>query len=190
MNESEKAYTTKEISLTLDIGTSTLRKWCLALEENGYQFARTEGKKRLFVERDLIALRYFQKLVQGENFPLGNAAKVITSKYNNKASESGTPAVLRKDEGEKRSVERSEEMFLQLMERLDKQEQFNRELLERLDQQQRYIDERLDAQDERLIKHDEVLMQSLRESLETQKMIAAAQEEEKKKGFWSRLFGK
>lgn len=192
MNEFEKAYTTKEVSLTLDIGTSTLRKWCLALEENGYQFLRTDNQKRLFVERDLVTLRYFQKLVQGENFSLENAAKVVASKYKGEASETGTPIVLSQNEIEKRDFKRSDEILQELLERFEKQEQFNQELLrlnqellQRLEEQQKYIEERMN-------KRDELLMQSLKESMETRKMIAAAKEEEekKKKGFWSRLFGK
>lgn len=42
----EKAYTPKEIILTLDIGDSTLRKWCLALEKKGYLFIRNDQNKR------------------------------------------------------------------------------------------------------------------------------------------------
>lgn len=196
MNEFEKAYTTKEISLALDIGTSTLRKWCLALEENGYEFLRTENQKRLFVERDLVALRYFQKLVQGENFSLENAAKVVTSRYKGEASESRTPSVLpeneMKEQDFERSFERSFDLIQQLLEKAERQEQFNqellrfnRELIQRLEEQQKYIEESLK-------KRDELLMQSLKESMETRKMIAAAKEEDekKKKGFWSRLFGK
>lgn len=193
MQEIEKTYSTKEVSLTLGIGASTLRKWCLALEENGYKFDRAENNKRLFVERDLVALRYFQKLVQGENFPLGNAAKVIASKYENETSESRTPSVLPQTEEEQRSFKRSDELVQHLIERIEKQEQFNKELLERLDQQHKYINERLSAQEERLLKRDDLLMQSIRASQEAKQeilQIAAAKEEERKKGFWGRLFGK
>jgi hypothetical protein len=59
-----KSYTTSEVSTTLGIGDSTLRKWCLSLEKNGYQFIRNEQNKHLFVERNLVVLRHFQKLVQ------------------------------------------------------------------------------------------------------------------------------
>ncbi|WP_270583834.1 MerR family transcriptional regulator [Bacillus smithii] len=197
MNEEfEKAYTPKEVSLTLDIGTSTLRKWCLALEENGYHFTRTDTQRRLFVEQDIVALKYFQKLVQGENFSLENAAKVIASKYKTEASETRTPSVLPENEIEKRDFKRSNEILEELLERAKKQEQFNqellranRELMQRLEDQQKYIDERLNTR-------DQLLMKSLKESMETRKMIAAAKEErekeerEKKKGFWSRWFGK
>ena len=182
--------------MTLDIGTSTLRKWCLALEENGYHFTRTDTQRRLFVEQDIVALKYFQKLVQGENFSLENAAKVIASKYKTEPSETRTPSVLPENEIEKRDFKRSNEILAELLERAKKQEQFNqellranRELMQRLEDQQKYIDERLNTR-------DQLLMKSLKESMETRKMIAAAKEErekeerEKKKGFWSRWFGK
>ncbi len=186
MNENEhkfeKVYTTKEMSLTLNIGTSTLRKWCLSLEENGYTFLRAENNRRLFVERDLIALRYFQKLVQGENFSLENSSKVIISRYKSEASESGTPSVLVHDEEKNKDLKRSDEVMQSLLDHIDKQEQFNRDLLERLDQQQKYIDERLE-------KRDNLLMDSLKESREERQRIAQA-EQESKKGWLARLFVK
>ncbi|KZO00622.1 DUF3967 domain-containing protein [Pseudobacillus badius] len=207
MSEYEKAYTTKEISLTLDIGSSTLRKWCLALEEKGYQFARTDNQRRLFVEKDLVALRYFQKLVQGENFSLENAAKVIASRYKEEASETRTPPVLDDEEQEntpavinQRSLIRSEDVINRLLNHIETQETFMRE-------QQKYNEElKLELQKtqkelqstnlyikERLEERDKVLMESLKASQEAKKEMlqtAAAAKEEEKKGFWSRLLGK
>lgn len=73
-----------------------------------------------------------------------------------------------------------------LLDRSDQQEEFNRQLLERLDQQQAYMDKRLAERDERL-------MIALRKSMETQKMIAATQDQEQEqkkenKGFFARFF--
>ena len=59
------------------------------------------------------------------------------------------------------------------------------ELLKRLEERDKYIEERLNQRDNKL-------MESLREMQETKSMIAAAKEDqdnEKKKGFFSRLFG-
>jgi hypothetical protein len=182
----EKAYTTKEISLTLDIGSSTLRKWCLALEENGYLFSRTDNQRRLFVNRDLIALRYFQKLVQGENFSLDNAAKVIASKYKTEASESRTPSVLLENEEEQRYFKRYDEDMEELKERvnnqtdvINKQTALIKDLVTRMNQQQKYIDNQLTKQDEKLTKRDELLFEALRESQresqETKQLLLTAQ---------------
>jgi DNA-binding transcriptional MerR regulator len=182
MSDFEKAYSTKEVSLTLDIGTSTLRKWCIALEENGYQFLRNEQNGRSFVEGDLVALKHFKHLVQKENFTLDNAAKIVTSKYKGGASKSITPAVLPEKKEETRDLMRSDEIIQSLLDHIERQEQFNRELLERLDRQQKYIEERLNDRDQRL-------MEAMRSVQENQKLLAATQEE-KRKGLWSRLFGK
>jgi RNA binding exosome subunit len=62
-------------------------------------------------------------------------------------------------------------------------------LAERLDQQQKYFEERFER-----MERDRELAESLRESLkETQQQYqlqTAAAQEEKKKGFFARLFGK
>src|SRR5690554_8085403 len=42
----KKPYWSKEIADMLGIGTSTLRKWCLILERNGYRFLRDEHDRR------------------------------------------------------------------------------------------------------------------------------------------------
>lgn len=173
----EKEYTTKEISLTLDIGSSTLRKWCLALEKNGYFFTRTDNQRRLFVDRDLIALRYFQKLVQGENFSLDNAAKVIASKYKSEASELRTPSVLLENEEEQRYFERYyaddiqkfKELITNQNEVITTQNELIKDLINRMDQQQKYIDERMN-------KKDDLLLETLRESQEMKQLLIAAQE--------------
>lgn len=191
MDEIEKAYTTKEVSLTLDIGTSTLRKWCLSLEENGYSFARTESNKRLFVENDLVALKHYKVLLQEHNFTLGNAAMIVISKFHNKESGTRTPSVPQENEKEERSDKRSDDRIDRLIEYAEKQEQFNRELVERLDAQQKHIEKQQYYIEERLKERDEKLMDSLRTFRETkQEMLQIAATKEEKKNFFSRLFGK
>jgi DNA-binding transcriptional MerR regulator len=182
METTEKAYTTKEVSTTLNIGDSTLRKWCLALEKNGYKFLRNEQNKRLFVEKDLVVLRHFQQLVQENNVPLDNAAMLVVDRFGNGPFEVRTGIVRKEENEEHRDLKRYEEVIQQLLDHIDKQEKFNQELLKRLEQQQKYIEERLNER-------DKMLMESIRESQETRKLLAAAHEEQKK-SFWKRLFGK
>lgn len=191
MDSYEKAYTPKEISLTLDIGDSTLRKWCIALESQGYQFIRNGQNKRVFVDANIVVLRHFKELVQNHSMQLNNAAMLVIDRFGKGSFSQRTDVVPAENN---RDLDRSyDEVIAKLMhyieqqeERFEKQEQFNRTLLERLDQQQQYIEERLN-------KRDETLVQSLREVQETKKLIAAAEEkreEESKKGFLQRLFGK
>lgn len=90
MESQERAYSTKEVSHTLGIGDSTLRKWCLALEKNGYTFIKNEREQRLFIESDLVCLRHFQTLVQQHNMQLENAAIVVVDRFGKGAFEEGT----------------------------------------------------------------------------------------------------
>jgi hypothetical protein len=204
MENVEKAYSPKEISLTLDIGDSTLRKWCIALEKNGYGFIRNDQKTRVFVESDLVVLRHFQNLVKQHNMQLDNAAKLVVDRFGKGAFEVGTGIVPAENKEEQRALMRSNEDVMEdflehlrtqdevnreLLSRLEKQDNFNRELISRLDQQQRYFEERMKQEQK-----DRELMESLKESMREQKQlqleIAAAAQEEKKKGFWTRLLGK
>lgn len=69
MQETEKPLSPKEASISLGIGDSTMRKWCLALETNEYFFSRTENTCRVFFENenDMIVLRHLRQLVQEQN---------------------------------------------------------------------------------------------------------------------------
>lgn len=191
LSQSEKAYTTKEVSLTLDIGDSTLRKWCLALEKNGYEFLRNDQNKRLYIDRDLVALRHFQVLVQKNNFPLENAALVVAAKFKEDPSESRTGIVLQNQEENDRSLMRSDMVIEKLMEHIqvqqehiERQEKFNRDLIDRLDQQQKYIEERLEERDKSLMES----IRQIQKSNEELKQLNAAEPE--KKGLWARILGK
>lgn len=177
MEGTEKPISPKDVHVSLGIGDSTLRKWCLALEAQDYQFSRTDNNRRVFFENDMAVLRQFRNLVQVQNFSIENAAIIVVSKHKEDASlqtngENNVPA-----------LRDSNEVIGKLLDYIEHQEEFNKQLLKRLDEQQKYIEERLD-------KRDSLLLESIRETQETKKLIAAAQEEQQKKGFFSRLFGK
>ena len=204
----EKAYSPKEICTALDITNSVQRKWCLALEKNGYSFIRNDKNQRIFVENDLVVLRHFQTLVKHHNMQLENAAKLVIDRFGKGAFEVGTGIVpaekeetqpnlqrdlMRSNEDIKETllkhVRTQEEFNRSLRERLDQQENFNCELVQRLEQQQKYIQERFEG-----MERDRELMESIRTKQEEKQQqillqIAATQEEEKK-GFFARLLGK
>jgi len=183
MKGTERPFTSKEVSAILDIGDSTLRKWCIAIEEQEYFFSRTDGNKRLFFKRDLDLLKRYRKYVQVQNISMSNAAKLVVEGLNEIVGEENEQENTENNVLDNRS---SNEVIERLLNHIEQQEQFNKALLDRLDEQQKYIEERLN-------KRDETLIQSLREVQETKKLIAAAEEkreEESKKGFWQRLLGK
>ncbi|GAB6460360.1 DUF3967 domain-containing protein [Bacillus luti] len=184
MNNTEKPYSPKEITLDLDIGDSTLRKWCIALEEAGYFFNRTDGNKRVFFNRDHIVLKKFQNLVQVQNMSLQNAAIIVSSKYKVE------PSDIKNTENTDLSIRSSNELVQELFDRIGTLEEqqnelikMNKALFNQLEEQQRYIEERMN-------KRDSLLMESLRETQETKKMMIAAEEERKKRKGIFRLFTK
>lgn len=191
MEGTEKPVNPKDVIVSLDIGDSTLRKWCLAIEAQGYNFPRTDNNRRVFFQKDLELLRHFRNMVQVQNFSLEHASLLVVAKVHKDASEekntdNAVPAI--RDNGEiihglLEHIERQETFNQQLIERLDEQQRFNEKLFERLDQQQKYIDDRLN-------RRDEMLMQSMRESQETKQLLLAAQEERKKRKGIFKFFSK
>lgn len=184
METFEKAYSTKEISLTLEIGDSTLRKWAIALEKNGYQFIRNDQNRRLFVDADLVVLQHFKQLVQDHNMPLDNAAMLVADRFGKGPFEPRTGIVPAQQTSSsshdmERSNERSDIEILSKLEELEErfrlQEEFNKKIIERLE-------ERLNEQETyikvRLNKRDKLLVESLREAMETKKLLIAAKDEE------------
>lgn len=192
MERTETPYTSKDISLALDIGDSTLRKWCLSLEEHNYNFYRTDQNKRLFTEHDIVVLRHYQHLVKDKNMSMQNAALIVVSKFQKAPFSNETAIEQVKNEMNTVPTIRSDVEFVQeliteiqtMKEQQNELLEMNKQLFKRLEEQQTYIEERMN-------KRDSILLESIRESQEVKKQllqIATAQEE--KKGFFARLLGK
>lgn len=96
----------KEVALHLDIETSTLRKWCIALEKYGYEFERNEKEQRIFYHRDILALSELKTLLK-ERYLFENAAKAVATKYLNKKNAARTLSVIM-DNSEKIALSREE----------------------------------------------------------------------------------
>lgn len=173
MKQVDSPMSAREVIKRIEIGDSTLRKWCLALEEQNYNFVRTAQNKRMFSEKDLFVLSQFKLLVQTKNLSISNAAEIIASKY------SGDILFPNETEGEQAAALVENSPFLletleELKTEMEQLKDMNRLLLAKLDEQQKYIDERLS-------KRDQMLMESLKASQETKMLLLAAKEEQKKK---------
>jgi len=179
----EPAYWAKEVADALQISDSTLRKWCLALEKNGYQFTRGTNNSRAFVERDIIVLRRMKELIQNRGVTVEHAASAVISSVEADTRTTGVHETNEVAVRNDHDVVISVELLKQLLERQERLEALNQELLRRLDEQQKYINERLERRDRRL-------MEALRQVQETQRLMAASQEETKKqkKGLIARFF--
>jgi DNA-binding transcriptional MerR regulator len=168
-------FTPKEIANMLNIGDSTLRKWCISLEEHGYFFSRTDNKRRMFFDKDIIVLKHLRELVQVQNLSLENAAKVVTTKYKQDKEEASEQ---QNSENDERSLESDTQ---KIMDKLEQLEAFNKTLLDTVAKQQEYIEERLNKQEERMENRDSMLLESIRETQETKRLMLEAKEEQKNK---------
>ena len=150
MNE-EKSYWTHEVAKLLSISDSTLRKWCLELEKQGYVFTKGEKNSRAFLVRDTHILLHLKYLIQSGGVSIENATTQVLEGGNiikangSNDTRSSVLAPVR---------DSFEQEFERINERLDRQDEFNQKLLERLD------------------KRDENLMSVLHEVQESKKQIA------------------
>jgi DNA-binding transcriptional MerR regulator len=159
-------YSSKEMTAVLGIADSSLRKWCLALEEQQYYFfSRTDNNRRLFTDRDRIVLKKFRELVQVQSMSIQNSAIIVAAKYKDDAFE--------QTNSENGVIDNRSGVIdlAQMKHEIEQLKDLNRELLKRLDERDKYIDERMGKRDSRI-------MASLKELKETKKLTF---EEEKGK---------
>ena len=209
VEQNERAYWTKEVADQLQMGHSTLRKYCLCLEEHGYHFTKGQRGVRAFLERDIEVLAKMKEVLNETGTTLEEAVSIALEEQENEplhvALSPEQPSAERENyrlhvatsfQIAEQLLEQQKEELLQIVRqelreeiretltqqektRLEQQEAFNRELLEKLEQQQQFIDGRME-------KRDQMLMASIREAQEFRKELAATS----KKGFFARLFGK
>ncbi|HFJ9466896.1 TPA: DUF3967 domain-containing protein [Bacillus cereus] len=171
-----QTYWGSEVAKNLGIGSSTLRKYCLALEEAGYPFERGNNNSRIFYHTDVATIERLVTAMNKKNVTLEQAINLaMTSVEGNEVATVATDGVA------------DTEQIKALSERIERLEQLNLELIQRLDQQSKLLQE-TDAQ--RIIREEQrdvQLMQVLREIQDSKRLIAAS---EQKKSLWGRLFGK
>ncbi|WP_439873395.1 DUF3967 domain-containing protein (plasmid) [Bacillus mycoides] len=171
-----QTYWGSEVAKNLGIGSSTLRKYCLALEEAGYPFERGNNNSRIFYHTDVATIERLVTAMNKKNVTLEQAINLaMISVEENEIATVATDSVA------------DTEQIKALSERIERLEQLNLELIQRLDQQSKLLQE-TDAQ--RIIREEQrdvQLMQVLREIQDSKRLIAAS---EQRKSLWSRLFGK
>lgn len=144
MQTEEKAYWNKDISRILGIGESTVRKWCLELEKNGYKFNRGYKDSRAFLQHDINALTYFKDLTKVGSYTLEQAAILVVERYQDREVNDITVSV---PEGEKRSLQAIEESMKKLVALTEEhvmmakeQKEINKILLKKLDERDSLIE--------------------------------------------------
>lgn len=163
-----RIYLGSEIAENLGIGSSTLRKYCLALEKSGYSFKRGNNNSRIFHHNDVAIIERLIVTMRKNNLTLDQAINLVM-----------------------KSVTKNELAIIEhikiLEDRIKRLEQLNLELIQRFDQQSKLLQETDVQHIIREAQRDVQIMQILREIQDSSRLIAAL---EQKKLFWIHLFGK
>lgn len=177
-NKKEMIYSPGELAQLLKVKESTLRKYSLVLQKEGYNFYKNDKGHRAYFDKDVIVFRKFIDFSKSPDMTLERSANAVMAWVNSQdVSHSDTTDITEK---ERYNISYNE-LLQSFNSYKDQQEKFNQELLNKLQQQHEYIEKRLNER-------DSSLMTAIRE-IQEQKQLAAAQEPEKKKGFLARLFG-
>ena len=156
----QAVYGSRDIADMLQIQESTLRKYCLLFEKYGYGFLKNEQGHRAFFDADIIGLKRLIHLKNDADMTLEEAVKsVIAWKDGRDITMSATE--------EKQDMARYNNLLNEFKTFKEQQLHFNQELLQEIRSQRAYIEHRLDER-------DRLLMESMRETLEVRKEIAAA----------------
>ncbi|MGG0592520.1 DUF3967 domain-containing protein [Priestia megaterium] len=160
----EQSYFGNEVAKVIGIGNSTVRKYAIALEEQGYEFQRGINNSRVFYNKDILMMQRLITIMNKKSTTLEQAVKLAVSTVEEDTIT--TPVT-------------DKEHDITVVERLERLEQINVKLVQQLQEQQRMLFER----DQR---RDEQLTNVIREIQETKRLTAAAQE---KRPWWKRIFG-
>ncbi|PFY98759.1 MerR family transcriptional regulator [Bacillus pseudomycoides] len=180
----ERSFWTKEVAERLEIGTSTLRKWCISLEQENYSFVKGAKNSRAFVQKDIQVLEQMKKLIQEAGMSIESAVKVVLSvpfveNEEDKISEknSRTPSVL---------PENTIIINQEFIEKLLQEQILLKEKIQQLERIELMNAERLERMENRYDERDSLLLTHVREIQETKRLIAASQNKEEKKWwkFW------
>ncbi|WP_163531472.1 hypothetical protein [Halobacillus ihumii] len=184
----EKAYTTKEVSVMLDMPIPTVRKYAQSLESLEYKFIRSESNARVFVEKDIMAIRYFKDLREKTNVKVEQVANIVVEKFGKGAIQDVMPVNTEEQE-------RYSNQYNELKEMISQQNQLIKGLSDQLDKQQHYIEDKIEQRDQQITQLMNKTMankKQLEEPPQKQdnKEVEEQEQENKKKGFFSRLFNK
>ncbi|WP_242479987.1 DUF3967 domain-containing protein [Bacillus cereus group sp. N21] len=157
-------YSSKDVAAILKIQESTLRKYCIMLEEVGYKFHKNELGHRGFLNDDVVALKTLADIKSHPNMTLKQACNaVMTWLHNENIADSDTTILRHEEQNEERHIEG----FNELKEMIQQQNELLKQMAKKLDEQQQYIDEKLE-------KRDQLLMQTIRETQEQKALLETA----------------
>ncbi|PHE83680.1 DNA-binding protein [Bacillus toyonensis] len=172
-DSSQSVYISKDVAMMLKIQESTLRKYCIMLEEHGYKFHKNEHGHRGFLDNDVITLRKLIEIKSHPDMTLKQACNAIMTWVKEKDMSEVDTNVITENE-------QHDERYNELKEMIQQQNELLKNMAKKLDDQQRYIDEKLEKRDQQLIGAIREIQEEKRVLLET----ASTKQDKKWFEFW------
>lgn len=167
-------YFAKDVASDLEITTSTLRRWSIELEKEGYSFERNEKEQRIYYERDFKAFRELKKLLS-HSVSFADAIKAVVSMDLESKNALKTPSVY------------TDEIRLS---KRELHEIVHNAVKEAIQDEREAMFQAFEHKINDVVeKRDRVITQELQQTLEERRLeIAAAKEI--KKSWWEKIFKK
>lgn len=201
-NEIEILYSPGEVSDTLKVKDSTLRKYCGILENAGYSFSKNNRGHRQYTDKDVMTFKKLIAATKNSDMTIETAAEQLVSMFKqNSMTVAATTDIT--------SHEQHSKDIAELKNTVDIQNKLIISLAQRLEQHTTYLEDSTKNRDNKLLEHlnafqkeneklhkeIKLMNEKLEQIAETGKEAAAAQTEkeaaaETEKGFFARLFGK
>ncbi|MEK4504262.1 DUF3967 domain-containing protein [Bacillus sp. FSL R12-0069] len=174
--EKGRVYSPTDVQELLKIDSSTLRKYAILLEKNGYTFLKNDRGHRGYFDKDIVTLRKLIEFSKQQDMTLERSAEAVLTWV--------PPEDITVNVPEETSVNVDNARYNEIIKRLAyleehtrKQEEFQKELLTQLQKQQQYIQESLE-------KRDQVLMISIRELQQEKRMLNEHAATQERKAWW------
>lgn len=132
MDYETKELNNSELSRMIDVGESTLRKYCLELKKNGYNFYKETNKNRSFDNHDLYALTFFKELIKLKGKTKDEAATIVAKRFR-RDSETGKTSVLKEFDDSSFPVQIMDKLD-RILNAFEKQDKQNEMILKKLDE--------------------------------------------------------
>ncbi|MEI2442645.1 MerR family transcriptional regulator [Priestia megaterium] len=182
-----KWYSISELESETGVPHQTIRRY---MDRHSHHFNKKKKYKSYLLSEDAIEVIKHIRTLYGK----GMNAEQVDEELN----ASGLPIeYVINDEKSMITMgsafENLQESLQALHEKHEKQEEFNRQLIDSLQQQEKYIQSSIDRRDKQLtesIREQQDIKQMLLEIKESQKEIAAAEQNRDKRGWFQRLFMK
>lgn len=194
-NEIEILYSPGEVSETLKVKDSTLRKYCGILENAGYRFSKNNRGHRQYTDKDVMTFKKLITATKNSDMTIETAAEQLMSMYKQ-------TSVTITDTNDITLHAQHSKDITELKNTINIQNELIISLAQRLEQHSTYLEDSTKNRDKKLLEHlktfqkenedlhkeMKLMNEKLEQIAETGKEAAATADTEK--GFFARLFGK